>query len=286
MALRRTYFLAPDFEQKPSSSSIQLGVLLSDPLKPNKPLSIPSFPPASTTTVHTAYTLSRTSGKSANAGVWANFLSIAETNVGTDNSSDVTQSFEIDSLETIRLQQEPQDDDPDLLARLQEQKVQAAIRSGLFGARSVYMITGLKIARGLSVQREESKSNGGTVGGSVPIVEGISAGAEIGGEKRFGTSSGFKMAPEEDIIFAYQVYKVKPKGKKASGAAVDIYQSDAAFLHGDDGENGEVTTNGAEVAQVSKDNLDSADESDSEEEDERQMLEIEGDDGELYILPA
>ncbi|KAK2590081.1 hypothetical protein QQS21_012242 [Conoideocrella luteorostrata] len=281
MAATRTYFLAPNFEHKPSSSPIQLGVLLADPLKPTKPLSTPSSPPGFDSIVQTSYAISRTSGNTVNAGVQANFLSFAGTSVNSANNVHVLQSFDIDMLETRRLKCEPQDDDDDLLARLQEPKVQAAIRGGLYRARPIYMISGLKIARGLSVQREESKSTGGSVGGTVPIVEGISAGAEIGGEKRFGTSSTFKVAPEEEIIFAYQVHKIRPKSRKVIKASVNVYEASYAFLHGEDEDSG---FKGVEVVPVSADSVLSESEGDSEEDEaEGQHLALKGGDGEHYV---
>ncbi|KID81236.1 hypothetical protein MGU_11388 [Metarhizium guizhouense ARSEF 977] len=279
MASTPTYFLAPNFEHKLSSSPIQLGVLLADPLKPTKPLSTPSSPPEFDSIVQTSYAISRTSDNAVNTGVHATFLSFAGASVNSANNFNVIQSFDINTLETRRLKSEPQDDDEDLLACLQEPKVQAAIRGGLYGARPIYMISGLKIARGLSVQREESKSTRGSVGGTVPIVEGISAGAEIGGEKRFGTSTTFKMAPEEDIIFAYQVHKIKPTSRKVTSASVNVHEASAAFLHGNDEHSG---FKGLEVVSVSADSVISEDEYDSEGEDE-QHLELKGSDGEYYI---
>lgn len=278
------YFLTPNLEHKLSSSPIQLGVLLADALKPTKPLSTRSSPPEFDSIVQTSYAVSRTSGNTVNAGMRVKFLSFAGTPVDFANNAHVMESFDIDTLETRWLKSEPQDDDEDLLARLQEPKVQAAIRGGLYGARPIYIISGLKIARGLSVQREESKSTHGSVGGTVPIIEGISVGAEIGGEKQFGTSSTFKVAPEEDIIFAYRVHKIKPKSRKVTKASVNVYETSSAFLHGDDEDSG---FTGVEVVPVSADSVlsDDEDDDDSEKDEaEGQYLELKGDDdGEYYV---
>ncbi|EHK47195.1 hypothetical protein TRIATDRAFT_90783 [Trichoderma atroviride IMI 206040] len=225
-----------------------------------------------------------TSGNTVNAGIHAKFLSFAGTSINFANNAHVVESFDIDTLETRRLKREPQDDDEDLLARLQEPKVQAAIRGGLYGARPIYIISGLKIARGLSVQREESKSTHRSMGGTVPIIEGISVGAGMGGEKRFGTSSTFKVAPEEDIILAYQVHKIKPKSRKVTKASVNVYETSSAFLHGDDENSG---FKGVEVVSVSADSLLSEDEDDDDgekDEAEGQYLELKGgNDGEYYV---
>ncbi|KAK9445101.1 hypothetical protein VB005_00208 [Metarhizium brunneum] len=151
MASTPTYFLAPNFEHKLSSSPIQLGVLLADPLKPTKPLSTPSSPPEFDSIVQTLYAISRTSDNTVNTAVHATLLSFVGTSANSANSVHVIQSFDIHTLETRRLKSKPQDDDENLLACLQEPKVQAAIRRGLYRARPIYMIGGLKIARGLSV---------------------------------------------------------------------------------------------------------------------------------------
>ncbi|UKZ69141.1 uncharacterized protein TrAtP1_010150 [Trichoderma atroviride] len=284
MASKRTYFLAPNLDHKLSSSPIQLGVLLADALKPTKPLSTRPSPPEFDSIVQTSYAISWTSGNTVNAGIHAKFLSFAGTSINFANNAHVVESFDIDTLETRRLKREPQDDDEDLLARLQEPKVQAAIRGGLYGARPIYIISGLKIARGLSVQREESKSTHRSMGGTVPIIEGISVGAGMGGEKRFGTSSTFKVAPEEDIILAYQVHKIKPKSRKVTKASVNVYETSSAFLHGDDENSG---FKGVEVVSVSADSLLSEDEDDDDgekDEAEGQYLELKGgNDGEYYV---
>ncbi|KAK1248958.1 hypothetical protein MKX08_007178 [Trichoderma sp. CBMAI-0020] len=285
MASKRTYFLAPNLEHKLSSSPIQLGVLLADALKPTKSLSTRSSPPEFDSIVQTSYAISRTSGNTVNASVQAKFLSFVGNSINFANNAHVVESFDIDTLETRRLKSEPQDDDEDLIARLQEPKVQAAIRGGLYGARPIYIISGLKIARGLSIQREESKSTHRSVGGTVPIVEGISVGAGMSGEKRFGMSSTFKVAPEEDIIFAYQVHKIKPKSRKVTKASVNVYETNSAFLHGDDEDSG---FSGVEVVSVSVDSVLSEDEDDDDDDEkdeaEGQYLELKGgDDGEYYV---
>lgn len=285
MASVRTYILTPNFDHDPSSSPIQIGNLIADPLKPTKYLSLPPSPPPTKTTSQTSLSLSRSWGSSMNAGVWTNFLSFAETSVKGSNGVELTQSFDIDALETRQLRDEPQDDDPALLTRLQEPKVQAAIRSGLYGARPVYLISGLKIARGLTVQREEKRTRGAAVGGGVPIIKGISAGADIGREKTTGASSSFKAAGEEgEVIFAYQVHVIKPKGKKASKLTANVLETDAAFLHGEDEGSGDIV-GGLQVTPLDLESLQNEDDDyDSAEEEEMiRSMEVTGADNEKCI---
>ncbi|KAI9162894.1 hypothetical protein HJFPF1_04489 [Paramyrothecium foliicola] len=99
---------------------MQLGSLIVDPLKPTKPLSGRPSQLAIETVIQTSHTLSRSSGSSTSTGISANLLSLIGTNVGTSKGGGTTHSFAVEVLETRYLRDEPQDDDSDLLARLQE----------------------------------------------------------------------------------------------------------------------------------------------------------------------
>ncbi|KAL6851297.1 hypothetical protein ACO1O0_008425 [Amphichorda felina] len=231
----KTYLLAPDFTYKPTGP-IQLGALIADPFRPTKVLSLPPTPPQDIdTAIQRDHHLSRTNGHSFNISLWAQFLSSLGPTIGTSTARDATTSYSIDVLETRRLASIPLDgDDPLLRARLAEPRVRAAMRAGLYGRAPVYLVTGVKLARGLSVRTEAQRSVGGSVGTSLPIgleAVGVTAGAEVGTERRAGMESSFRGAEGEDVVFAYQVHVVKRRGWSGESVTVDGLHPREGLLH-------------------------------------------------------
>ena len=106
--------------------------------------------------------------------------------------------------------------DEEVTARVEANgRIRAVMSSGLFGHTPVYMITGLKIAKGFALEQSASTSARAQVGGSAPVdPTGTTAsiGAEVGGERGRGEESAFRMGKEPDMIFAYQCHCITRKG--------------------------------------------------------------------------
>ncbi|WYZ37656.1 hypothetical protein EsH8_II_001162 [Colletotrichum jinshuiense] len=254
----KTYILAPNFTYKPNGP-IQLGSIVIDPFRPAKSLSTLKSPPNFETVVEREHELSRENSRSLNLSIWASFIEAVSSNAGISRSSEGTQTFSIEELETRYLATEILDNDLELLKRLKEPRVMAAIKSGLFSNAPVYLITGVKVARGLTVRHGTGRSAGGSmeIGTAAAQAVGVSVGAEVGADRRYGFVSSFK-AGDQDVVFAYQVHVVKVKGRKGENATVDIFESDAAFLHGEDGqygEDGEENEEGFEISTTSVESL-------------------------------
>lgn len=177
--------------------------------------------------------LIRETGRTVRAGVWATFLQSIGVSVGGDHDRRHIQTYTVDELETRYLRAEPSA--AEVARRMAEPAVQAAVHSGLFGRSPVYMVTGCKIARGFSVRSEASLKRGVEVKTTVPVVESVSVGAELRGEKRNTVGSSFRGA-EEDIVFAYQLHIIKEKGRKDERTVeVDTFLYKEALLHEGDG---------------------------------------------------
>lgn len=233
MASVKTYILAPNFGYKPSGA-IQIGNIIADPLRPAKALSAlepDAIPPIEIIT-ETNHELHDEKGRVFSTGFWGQFLSTVGGDVSVERDVKVSKRYEIAELETRYLRDEPCDNDADLTRRLDEPKVRAAIKAGLFGAQPVYLVTGVKIARGLDVRTEHSKKLGGGLGSTVPGMEGRSVGGEIRGERRDNKVSAFT-GGSEDIVFAYQLHIIKQKGRR-KGTKAGVFESEAALLHGED----------------------------------------------------
>ena len=178
-------------------------------------------------------TYTTTKGRSLNASIYATFLQIASVNIGgVSKETGLTEKYSMASgIETRYF--EPTDDE--VTARVERSaKVRAAMDSGLFGQKQVYMITGLKIAKGFAYESSTSSSIAGNVGGSMPITpEGeVSLGAEAGASSRKKMQTSYKTGPNTDIIFAYQVHEIATKGwrEKSKRIEATVHRSKQAFL--------------------------------------------------------
>ncbi|GJC88680.1 hypothetical protein ColLi_11518 [Colletotrichum liriopes] len=231
----KTYILAPNFTYKPNGP-IQIGSIIADPFRPAKSLSQLTVPPVVETVVESNHEASRQTGRSLKLSLWAHVLNVAGAGIGASGTRDAADSISIERLETRYLAQDPADDDPELALRLREPRVQAAIMAGLYGRAPVYLVSGVKIARGLSVRSEMGRAAGGSLRATVPAAQavGFDIGAEVEGERRRIKTSSFT-GGDEDVLFAYQVHVIKAKGRKTrERVVVDVFESDAAFLHDDD----------------------------------------------------
>ncbi|TFB05984.1 hypothetical protein CCMA1212_001831 [Trichoderma ghanense] len=151
----KTYLLAPNFTFEPDGP-IRIGNIIADPFYPLKPLSTPAVPPLTATHTDFDCHFSRDSAKSFQGSVWAKFLQNANGNLGRKVGKDVLLEYTIESLETIRMKEDPSDDEA--MKRVREPKVEAAVKAGLSGAAPVFMITGLKVAKGFLMNKKVSIS--------------------------------------------------------------------------------------------------------------------------------
>jgi hypothetical protein len=76
--------------------------------------------------------------------------------------------------------------------------------------KPVYMITGLKIAKKFALKGENSKDNSVDVEGGVEGTPEVSIGGKVEASKKKKTLDEFES--ENNIIFAYQLLKIRPKG--------------------------------------------------------------------------
>lgn len=112
------------------------------------------------------------------------------------------------SLDTVSLKDDLSDDYIDTLCS--NPKVREFMRLDSLLCKPVYVVTGLKIAKGFSLSgsAKHSASLMGKVGGEV-VPE-----ASVGGSAHMSSSTSISDQFESvnDIIFAYQLTMIKPKG--------------------------------------------------------------------------
>ncbi|KAL7789838.1 hypothetical protein V8C37DRAFT_385883 [Trichoderma ceciliae] len=142
------------------------------------------------------------------------------------------------------------------------------------------MITGIKIARGLIVRTEVGKARGFGTGFTVPVNESMAARAGVSFERRHDFSSSFKSG-SEDVVFAYQLHKIRQKGKNDKAkATIGVFESKAAFLHGEEGEEPYI---GAEAADIDLATVGDLVEGEDEDVDV-ETFEVMDDDGSKFVI--
>lgn len=255
MALK-TYILPPNLTTQPGGA-FTIGSIIADPLRPSKSISKPAEPLKIVTHSELESGLSYSSGTALSGSVWGQFLQVASVKIGGRTASELRSSFTIDCLETISLEEDPSDDYA--AQRASEPRVRAAMNAGMLGRAPVYMISGIKVARGLRWESEKSKGNGADVGASAPINEEVSVGAEVSAEEN--SSYRFASRTEQDVVFAYQLHVIFDKGWRKRATTAELYVPKGGLLGKKDGKEADADvealalTNG-ELTEVAENNED------------------------------
>ncbi|KAF7161736.1 hypothetical protein CNMCM5623_007223 [Aspergillus felis] len=221
-----TYVLSPNFSYHPNTS-ICMGDIILDPTDPTKPLSSPSSLAATESHIDYDVHLSKHKSRSLHGSIWAKFLEVADAKLGGGASSNVLTKYTMDRLETVYFRKQPTDDEA--AERAKDKRVQAAINSGLLGKRPVYMITGLKIARGFRLRSQDASSMEGEIGGGGQVVPEASIGGGVDFSDANDTKQSYRAG--SDIVFAYQLHIIAHKGWRQKRVDISVYKAKAAFLN-------------------------------------------------------
>ncbi|OTA91124.1 hypothetical protein M434DRAFT_63793, partial [Hypoxylon sp. CO27-5] len=229
MAQAKTYILSPNFTYKPSGP-IRLGNIIADPFRPTAILSaLPAdSQPAIETVRESEFELEDRKDRNIHLGVWGTFLEWIGASVSGEYAINRSRTYTATELETRYLRDEPSEVETAL--RVAEPAVEAVINAGLFGYQPVYMVTGIKIAKGFSAHNEMSKTWEAGLGRTAPVF----GDASVGGELKAGGSEERKLTSRsgnEDIVFAYQLHTINVKGKSGSRTVkTNVLESKAALL--------------------------------------------------------
>ncbi|KAG8674144.1 hypothetical protein FPOAC2_00120 [Fusarium poae] len=229
-----TYILAPSFNYHPDTS-ICIGDIVQYPEDPTKPLSsIPKAKLEKLVTSHFDYDneLSNQNTQSLRGSVWANFLEYASARTGSGAADESLDEYTIRRLETIYFIKQPTD--KEAAERVKEDLVQAAVNSGILGKKPVFMITGLKVARGFqwTSKANSTKNVDGEV--AAKFTPDVGAGTEYDYSR--GNTVEKSSRTGQDIIFAYQLHIITHKGwwlGAKKHVDITLYKAPAAFLSDD-----------------------------------------------------
>lgn len=258
----KEYLQAPNFDlPPPPSGPLKLGHILDEPDEPRYPLNeydiAPPLKSETYTQTATGFSATRSQLGEKSFKLWAKLTDLVPIGIGASASrkNDSTDVFSIKTMETIFFLPSKSYVERSVL---QSADVKTFLQGSRWGAK-VFMITGLKVARGASVTTHKLKEKGDSADGSVNL-------GALGVPVDFGASAGRADVSEEvtsianlgDFILGYQLRKiVYKKGKPIKHQAHNVgavFDSDPV-AGGGGGKEEAVDIEGLEEADVMPDAL-------------------------------
>ncbi|KKO98446.1 hypothetical protein THAR02_09457 [Trichoderma harzianum] len=222
-----TYLLAPNWTYRPNGP-IALGNIIVDPFRPQYAISKPTKPlPEIETATENNWIFETEKIRSVNVSIWTRLFNHLSIKLGPNHQRADTVKIVMKSLETTYFRDEPSIQDIQAIAK--EPMIHNFLNTdGLFRS-PVYMVTGLKIAKGFQLTHHGSFGRGLSAEMSESVAPDMSIGGHANIEITKATSNGFEAA--DDIIFAYQLLIIKPKGWGPNLTfKLDDYRHKAAML--------------------------------------------------------
>jgi hypothetical protein len=223
-----TYFLAPNWNYHPGGR-IAIGNIIVNPLKPHLPLT--KADPAHNLTTDKSreknWRLSLETATNLSASLWAVFLEKININISANRERVKNNKYTMTALETTFLAEDPSPEQ--IKVRCNEPAVKDFMRLDSMLCKPVYMISGLKVAKDFKLEGEKSRTNGFSAEAGAEVVPEVSVGGGAGIQRTNRITDEFES--DGDIIFAYQLIKIKPKGwTKDKTFDISEYQHRQAFL--------------------------------------------------------
>lgn len=204
-----TYFLAPNWTFRPGGR-IQIGNIIVDPLLPHKVLVKPDeiIPLPTETAQESNWQLATETIRSLSLNVWAAFLYTIGVKVGASRLHVKSGQFTMDSLVTESIKDDPSE--AYINALCENSQVRPFMRLDHLLCKPVYIVTGLKVAKGFRFSGVDNRSSGITGDATAKVTAEVTTGGAVDASNSKALSDQFEA--DNDIIFAYQLMMVKPKG--------------------------------------------------------------------------
>ncbi|PWY63132.1 hypothetical protein BO83DRAFT_382946 [Aspergillus eucalypticola CBS 122712] len=233
-----TYVLAPRWDFRPDGP-IALGNIIVDPFRPHRVLTRPDpdIPTAPIeTVVETDWSLHHQRENGVKSSVWAHFLNAMGVDVGFEGSRSLDADYTVDSLTTSYFRDEPSHEE--IIRRTQDGKIRDLMRLDSVFSKPVYMITGVKIAKGFRVSESRSSSKEANAGAKAGTSGTVIGDVTVGTDNKVYSKESDKHQgkTENDVVFAFQLMKIVPKGWKHKSFDVQDFYPKAALLLGDEEE--------------------------------------------------
>jgi hypothetical protein len=230
----KTWFLPPDFTFLPDGA-IALGRVIPDPRRPTVTLASlpeehPTIPLPPATSIVETRAFEANTDHSFGGELLAKFLELASANGNTDVSWHHNTSFSAVEHD-VRTFNGPFPA-ASLQAVVQIPAVKKHMDSGVFGKRSVYIISGIRVAKETITVTDERRSKiSGGLGGSGPVPAGTVP-VEVGGNLSVGKENSSKVTTKTapGIVFAYRLHVIRPKRDNVEG---ELFSDREAFFSGE-----------------------------------------------------
>jgi hypothetical protein len=206
MKARKTYFLVPP-SSSPVVGSIVLGNVISDPILPadavnQRPVVFPSSIPICYSIPLKNWKWSRAQEVKVSGGIFAQFVGALDFEISARKDKETKREYFCKELETQSFQISAEY--IGLLRALPE------VQAKIIRRENLYVITGIKIAKGATVNEEAFKSLGFRLSTTVDLTALGGAPVRVGPQAEFDRSipERFEYNIEEDFVFAYRLEEV------------------------------------------------------------------------------
>ncbi|KAM6527501.1 hypothetical protein FSOLCH5_003567 [Fusarium solani] len=223
-----TYFLAPNWNFPPGGR-IAIGNIIRNPLKPHLFLTKADTnkPQSTTSSLEKNWRLSLETATTKSLTLWGVFLEKIRLSTTAQQERIKNGKFTMASLETIYLSDDLSP--KEIKARCNDPLVRDYMCLDSILCSPVYMVTGIKVAKGFKLEGEKSTSTSLETEGGGEVSQEASAGLRATASKKERIADEFDS--DGDIVFAYQLMKITPKGwGKEKTLKTSEYQHRQAFL--------------------------------------------------------
>ncbi|KAM0329396.1 hypothetical protein ACHAQA_004703 [Verticillium albo-atrum] len=227
-----TYIPSPHWDISVDSDTVVLGRLIKDPKNPESKIPTSKVHPIPPHEVcegeKTDWRTTLEQVRSGQIGLWANCLQAIKGGLSFSLLKSTLEDHKFEALETRYFLP----DDDYFAQALEDAGVQAYFQVHNW-RKPVYLITGIKIARGASVSTESRAER--SVEAEMKVdATGVALPVDLGPEAKWNseTKRGISYSGSTDYIFAYQLIRMKPK-KDVQGSKNQSYVKGAVFGKGE-----------------------------------------------------
>ncbi len=224
---QKLYLLAPSFDFPPDGA-VRLGNLIADPFRPHRALA--TLPedrwPTLTTSSQSDRTIVRETQHDGHISAMAQMLQVVSASIGGESSRRGTTELEMTALYSIFFQTDP---DLDHVRQLLDVPAVQSLMRSTFWRRPLFLISGIKIARGFAASQVESRLHVAGAGATAAVAStGISVGLDASQSRNSRAGDSFQAG--NDVVLAYKLLVVARKGWRSRELVLDEYRPKAGFL--------------------------------------------------------
>jgi hypothetical protein len=234
MAIGKGFVLHTDFTTHPDQFP-PIGTIIQDPERPvtGERLSTLAKEPA-TRTHEDEYQTTTSSSSGVRADAWVKFCDQFNVKAAIGVSHENAAAFKTQRLETKRYELYP--NATDATSRAQEPSVKTRMDSwGRHGSHPVFIVTGIKIARGFRHVNLKVDKRHIEAGGGIKLAEQATAGAHAGASSGATNYQAVQAAPgrENDIVYAYELATIARKGWFSKEVGISLREPRGGFSSAD-----------------------------------------------------